>query len=223
MLLLINCNSPQATTANKPINPEPVLSAIAPDLLVELDLECVTCRTPRPVPIHDKNNVYRGIDSAATAKLHVEHKQKMADIAAKDSSVLLALVDTCMRVDWEALKQNQFFDNRMVEQVYHELEQHSHTSYQWKIDAIQFTEQYEIQARTNIQKNYGSVLEIRDRFFGGVVHLSNLYLTKNQTAGFMLLDLYLSPVELNRYLLTVRKEKQGWELAELLVIQVIKP
>ncbi|TAJ06850.1 hypothetical protein DMA11_22350 [Marinilabiliaceae bacterium JC017] len=175
---------------NDSLTEEKILGDILPQLVDSLHISRTNIFPPPPPPFYDEDSNFIGTDSIAVKLILEENEKILKKIDSIDSRLLVGIVDSCLVIDWDDLKERSYSSNAQIISILEANENVTSKSRSLNIYKIICPSDIQIITKSDLEKEFKDVWRIKTRKFGGLVAISQIYFDKNNMYGLLQFEVY---------------------------------
>lgn len=209
-ILAISCGRKNESDVN-------VISEIFPELIDSLRISDFNFPPPPLPPIFDKEFNIIGIDTIAANKLLEKYKQRLDSINLIDKRLLLGLVDSNLPIDFNDLRQIEFFDNLLINEIVENNLEVDKPRSTWSLNQFKVPENYQLILESDLNREYPNTWEITNRKFGGILAFSKVYFDEEKNYGILIVDYYPFKMEGISYFVIIENLESKWKLKKMIL------
>lgn len=207
---LINCK-------NQSFTEEKVFSEIFPQLLDSFPINRKNLYPPPAPFIYDKDSNFIRTDSVVEKLIIEQNERTLKKIDSIDSRLLIGMVDSCLIIDLDDLKERTYSTIQLIQMIIVNNESLNSTSRKLNISRIKEPSDIQLTYKSKLDEKYTDIWRIKDRKFGGIISISKILFDKENKYGLLLFETHSFYMEGAGYFVIIEKEKGKWKVKRILM------
>jgi hypothetical protein len=179
-LLLVLLSSISCT--NNLETDESILSDILPQMINRSSIGMTNDLIPPPPPPGH-------YDHKADQQFKEVRSQALKRMDSIDSRLLVGLYDTCFSIDFSYLLTREYPDSLFLRHIAENHRYEEKLNGIWDLALIEFPDDYELILTSDLESKYHDIWSIKDRRFGGVIYVSNVYCDRENKTAILQFDI----------------------------------